>query len=47
MAHLALVIGNGFDIDAGLPSKYSDFVDSTEWQKKWWNIRGLMNFPGY
>ena len=33
MAHLALVIGNGFDIDAGLPSKYSDFVDSLEWEK--------------
>ena len=47
MAHLALVIGNGFDIDAGLPSKYSDFVDSPEWQKMCWNIRGLMNFPGY
>ncbi len=30
MAHLALVIGNGFDIDAGLPSKYLDFVDSQE-----------------
>ena len=30
MAHLALVIGNGFDIDTGLLSKYSDFVDSVE-----------------
>lgn len=32
MTHLALVIGNGFDIDAGLPSKYSDFVDSLDWE---------------
>ena len=47
MAHLALVIGNGFDIDAGLPSKYSDFIDSPEWQKMCGDFRGLMNFPGY
>lgn len=30
MAELALIIGNGFDIDMGLPSKYSDFADSPE-----------------
>lgn len=30
MAQLALVIGNGFDIDMGLPSKYSEFADSLE-----------------
>jgi hypothetical protein len=30
MAELALVIGNGFDLDLGLPSKYSDFADSPE-----------------
>ena len=47
MAHLALVIGNGFDIDAGLPSKYSDFIDSPEWQKMCEDVQGLMNFPGY
>ena len=47
MAHLALVIGNGFDIDAGLPSKYSDFIDSPEWETMCRNFRGLMNFPGY
>ena len=28
MTHLALIIGNGCDID--LPSKFSDFVDSVE-----------------
>ncbi len=32
MTHLAQVIGNDFDIDAGLPAKYSDFVDSQEWE---------------
>ena len=30
MAELAFIIGNGFDIDLGLPSKYSDFADSPE-----------------
>lgn len=30
MAELALIIGNGFDIDLGLPSKYSDFANSPE-----------------
>lgn len=32
MAELALIIGNGFDIDLGLPSKYSDFVNSPEFK---------------
>lgn len=32
MAGVALIIGNGFDIDMGLPSKYSDFIKSKEWQ---------------
>ena len=31
MAQLALIIGNGFDIDMGLPSRYSDFIKSKEW----------------
>lgn len=30
MAEVALIIGNGFDIDMGLPSRYSDFADSPE-----------------
>ena len=30
MAQLAFIIGNGFDIDMGLPSRYSDFADSPE-----------------
>ena len=33
MADVALIIGNGFDLDMGLPSKYSDFIRSKEWQE--------------
>ena len=32
MADIALIVGNGFDLDMGLPSKYSDFILSKEWQ---------------
>lgn len=32
MANVALIIGNGFDVDMGLPSKYSDFIRSKEWK---------------
>ncbi len=32
MAEIALIIGNGFDVDMGLPSKYSDFAKSKEWE---------------
>lgn len=28
MKHKVIIIGNGFDIDLGLPTRYSDFVDS-------------------
>lgn len=28
MKHKIIVVGNGFDIDLGLPTRYSDFVDS-------------------
>lgn len=31
MADIALIIGNGFDLDMGLPSSYSDFIRSIEW----------------
>jgi len=31
MADVALIVGNGFDIDMGLPSRYSDFIRSKEW----------------
>ena len=30
MAGVAFIIGNGFDIDMGIPSRYSDFADSPE-----------------
>ena len=33
MATIVLVIGNGFDINLGLPSGYKDFVKSPEWKK--------------
>jgi hypothetical protein len=32
MAEVAIIIGNGFDIDLGLPSKYTDFIESKEWK---------------
>ena len=32
MAQLALILGNGFDIDMGIPSRYSDFIRSKEWK---------------
>ena len=31
MADVAFIVGNGFDIDMGLPSRYSDFIRSKEW----------------
>lgn len=33
MAEVAIIIGNGFDIDLGLQSKYSEFINSKEWKK--------------
>ena len=32
MAELALILGNGFDLDMGLPSRYSDFAESNEFK---------------
>lgn len=32
MAEVAIILGNGFDIDLGLPSRYSDFIKSNEWK---------------
>ena len=32
MAELAIIIGNGFDLDLGLPSQYSQFIESDEWK---------------
>ena len=33
MAELVIIIGNGFDIDLGLLSKYTDFIKSKEWKE--------------
>lgn len=33
MAELAIILGNGFDLNLGLPSRYSDFIESREWEK--------------
>lgn len=31
MANIAFIIGNGFDVDLGIPSKYSQFIKGKEW----------------
>ena len=41
MRHIALIIGNGFDLDLGLLTKYSDFADS---KNKEWN--DFLNMSG-
>jgi hypothetical protein len=33
MAELAIIIGNGFDIDLGILSRYTDFIKSNEWNE--------------
>ena len=30
---IAIIIGNGFDRDMGLPSSYPEFAKSDEWNK--------------
>ena len=42
MAELAIIIGNGFDKDLGLPSGYADFIQSDEWKKL---EKTLSSFP--
>ena len=42
MAELAIIIGNGFDIDLGLQSKYSQFIEGDEWKKL---EKTLKSFP--
>lgn len=41
MTHIALVLGNGFDLDLGLPTKYSDFANP---KNKEWN--DFLNMTG-
>lgn len=33
MANVVLILGNGFDVDLGLKSKYTDFINEAEWKK--------------
>lgn len=47
MAELAIVIGNGFDIDLGLPSKYSDFIKSPEWNSAIKRVDCFLSSPSY
>ena len=47
MADVALIIGNGFDIDMGIPSKYSDFIRSKEWQGVVKRVEGFLADSSY
>lgn len=42
MAELAIIIGNGFDIDLGLPSGYPEFLKGDEWKEL---KKTLSSFP--
>ena len=33
MANVVLILGNGFDIDLGLKSTYTDFINEAEWKR--------------
>ena len=33
MSNVVLILGNGFDVDLGLKSKYTDFINEAEWKK--------------
>jgi hypothetical protein len=43
MVELAIIIGNGFDLDLGLPSKYTDFIKGKEWKELEESLRGFPN----
>lgn len=47
MAQLALILGNGFDIDMGLPSKYSDFANSEEWNQMIRRVDSFLQSENY
>ena len=47
MAGVAFIIGNGFDIDMGLPSKYSDFIKSKEWKGVVKRVEGFLADSSY
>lgn len=41
MAQVAIIIGNGFDLDLGLKTRYSDFMKSREFGEIYNNIREI------
>lgn len=45
MADIVLVLGNGFDLDLGLKSKYIDFAESDEWYGLY-NIKQQIRWRG-
>lgn len=47
MADIAFIIGNGFDVDMGLPSKYSDFIESKEWKDVVKGVDGFLKSNDY
>ena len=47
MADVAIIIGNGLDLDLGLPSKYSDFIKSPEWQAVVKKVEGFLFDESY
>lgn len=46
MADIVLILGNGFDLDLGLESKYSDFAKSNEW-KELYRIKQYARWQGF
>ena len=47
MAEIAIIIGNGFDIDLGLPSKYSEFIQSGEWKNAYRGVKCFLSDYNY
>ena len=41
MAQVAIIIGNGFDLDLGLKTRYSDFMKSPEFEEIYFNRRKI------
>ena len=33
MAKTIMIMGNGFDVDLGLKSRYTDFLEGEEWKR--------------
>lgn len=41
MAKKILILGNGFDIDLGMKTRYSDFAKSRYWDELMENVYGI------